>query len=133
MLGSGNNQTTAEDGAMSSIPQDEMISKLPVAELQADPDRFLELVLRRLPEKRLGAVAKLAVQGILGSQSPVLTQMARGVVREEKTIWPAAKRLYRFVGNKRFSHRDLLKGCTPLPRLPWLSMNRRTWWWPWTR
>jgi hypothetical protein len=95
---------------MSSIPQDEVISKLPVAELQADLDRFLELVLRRLPEKRLRAVAKLAVQGILGSQSPVLTQMARGVIREEETIWPAAKRFYRFVGNKRFSHRDLLKG-----------------------
>jgi hypothetical protein len=95
---------------MSSIPQDEVISKLPVAELQADLDRFLELVLRRLPEKRLRAVAKLAVQGILGSQSPVLTQMARGVVREEETIWPAAKRFYRFVANERFSHRDLLKG-----------------------
>ncbi len=95
---------------MSSIPQDEVISKLPVAELQADLDRFLELVLRRLPEKRLRAVAKLAVQGILGSQSPVLTQMARGVVREEETIWPAAKRFYRFAGNTRFSHRDLLKG-----------------------
>ena len=55
-------------------------------------------------------VGKLAVQGILGSQSPLLTDMARGVVREEETIWPAAKRLYRFVWNKRFSHRDLLKG-----------------------
>jgi len=58
----------------------------------------------------LRAVAKLAVQGILGGQSPVVTQMARGVVREEETIRPAAKRFYRFVGNERFSHRDLLKG-----------------------
>jgi hypothetical protein len=95
---------------MSSIPQDEVLDKLPVAELQADLDRFLEVVLTRLPEKRLRVVAKLAVQGILGSQSPVLTQMARGVVREEETIWPAAKRFYRFVANERFSHRDLLKG-----------------------
>jgi hypothetical protein len=55
-------------------------------------------------------VAKLAVQGILGSQSPLLTQMARGVRGEEETIWPAAKRFYRFVWNERFSHRDLLKG-----------------------
>ncbi len=99
---------------MSSISQNEVIDKLPVAELQADLDRFLELVLRRLPEKRLRAVAKLAVQGILGSQSPLLTQMARGVVREEETIWPVAKRFYRFVGNKRFSHRDLLKGLYAL-------------------
>lgn len=95
---------------MGSIPQNKVIDKLPVAELQADLDRFLQPVLRRLPEKRLRAVGKLAVQGILGSQSPLLTQMARGVVREGETIWPAAKRFYRFVWNERFSHRDLLKG-----------------------
>jgi len=95
---------------MASILQDEAIGKLPVAELQADLDLFLQPVLRRLPEKRLRAVGKLAEQGVLGSQSPLLTHMARGVVREEETIWPAAKRFYRFVWNKRFSHRDLLKG-----------------------
>lgn len=95
---------------MNSILQDEVIGKLPVAELQAGLDLFLQPALQRLPEERLRTVAKLAVQGILGSQSPLLTQMARGVVREEETIWPAAKRLYRFVWNKRFSHRDLLKG-----------------------
>jgi hypothetical protein len=95
---------------MSSILQNEAIDTLPVAELQADLDLFLRPVLRRLPEKRLRAVAKLAVQGILGGQSPVVTQMARGVVRKEETIRPAAKRFYRFVWNERFSHRDLLKG-----------------------
>jgi len=36
--------------------------------------------------------------------------MARGVVREDETIWPMAKRLYRFIWNERFNHRDLLKG-----------------------
>jgi len=95
---------------MTSILQGAAINKLPVAELQADLDVFLQPILRRLPEQRLRAVAKLAVQGVLSSQSPVLTQMARGVVREEETIWPAAKRFYRFVWNERFSHRDLLKG-----------------------
>jgi hypothetical protein len=95
---------------MTSIQQSGAIDKLPVAELHADLEMFLQPVLRRLPEKRLRAVGKLAVQGILGSQSPLLTQMARGVVREEETIWPAAKRFYRFVGNPRFTHRDLLKG-----------------------
>ena len=83
---------------MNSIPQSEVIDKLPVVELQADLDRFLQPALRRLPEQRLRAAGKLAVQGILGSQSPPLTQMARGVVREEETIRPAAKRPYRFVG-----------------------------------
>ena len=71
---------------MRSILQNEVIDKLPVAELQADLDLFLQPVLRRLPEKRLRAVGKLAEQGVLGSQSPLLTHMARGVVREEETI-----------------------------------------------
>jgi hypothetical protein len=95
---------------MSSIPQNEVIDKLPIAELQAELDLFLQPVLSCLPEKRLRVVGRLAVEGILGSQSPLLTQMARGVLGEEETIWPAAKRFYRFVWNKRFSHRDLLKG-----------------------
>jgi hypothetical protein len=110
MLESANNQATAKGGAMGSILQDDVIDKLPVAELSATLDLFLELVLMHLPEKRLQAVGKLAVQGILGGQSPVVTQMARGLAREEETVWPTAKRLYRFVWNQRFSHRDLLKG-----------------------
>jgi hypothetical protein len=36
--------------------------------------------------------------------------MARGVVRENETVWPTAKRLYRFLWNARFTHRALLKG-----------------------
>jgi hypothetical protein len=63
-----------------------------------------------LPEKRLREVATLLVQGILGNQSPLITQMARAVAREGKTIWSTAKRFYRFAWNPRFSHRDLLKG-----------------------
>jgi len=39
-----------------------------------------------------------------------VTQMARGVTREDETIWPMAKRMYRFIWNARFSHRELLKG-----------------------
>jgi hypothetical protein len=95
---------------MNSISQNEVIDKLPIAELQADLNQFLQPVSRHLPEKRLRAVGQLAVQGILGSQSPLLTHMAREIAHEEETIWPTAKRFYRFVWNKRFSHRDLLKG-----------------------
>lgn len=95
---------------MASILQNGVIDKLPVAELSATLDDFLEPVMMHLPEKRLQAVGKMAVQGVLGGQSPLVTQMARGVAREDKTVWPMAKRLYRFVWNPRFSHRDLLKG-----------------------
>ncbi|HSR33118.1 MAG TPA: hypothetical protein VLY63_21345 [Anaerolineae bacterium] len=95
---------------MDRILQSDAIAKLPVSELNAALETFLEPVLIHLPEKRLQEVGKLIVQGILGSQSPLITQMARAVAREGKTIWPTAKRLYRFAWNPRFSHRDLLKG-----------------------
>ena len=95
---------------MNTILQDGAIDKLPMEEFTTTLGRFMEPVLTHLPEKRLRAVARLAVQGIIGGQSPLVTQMARGVVRENETIWPMAKRLYRFLWNKHFSHRDLLKG-----------------------
>lgn len=95
---------------MHTILQNDTIGKLPMSELTTTLDKFLEPVSRHLPEKRLREVGKLAVQGVLGGQSPLVTQMARGVAREEETIWPMAKRLYRFLWNERFSHRDLLKG-----------------------
>ena len=95
---------------MNRILQNSAIDKLPMKELTATLDAFMEPVLMHLPEKRLREVAKLAVQGVIGGQSPLVTQMARGVERADETIWPVAKRLYRFIWNKRFNHRDLLKG-----------------------
>lgn len=95
---------------MKKILGNEAIDKLPVAEIQATLQAFMEPVLVQMPEKRLRAVVRLAVQGILGGQSPLVTQMARGVLREEETIRPMARRLYRLIWNRRFSHRDLLKG-----------------------
>jgi len=95
---------------MDTILQNDAIGKLPVTELITALEGFMEPVVMHLPDKRLRAVSKQAVQGIIGGQSPVVTQMARGVAREEETIWPMAKRLYRFMWNPRFSHRDLLKG-----------------------
>ena len=95
---------------MNTILQNDGFDKLPVDELTATLGVFMEPVLMHLPEKRLRTVGKLAVQGVIGGQSPLVTQMARGVVRQGESIWPMAKRLYRFIWNERFNHRDLLKG-----------------------
>jgi hypothetical protein len=95
---------------MDTILQEGAIDKLPAMELTTTLETFLGPVLMQLPEKRLREVAKLAVQGIIGGQSPLVTQMARGVTREHETIWPMAKRMYRFIWNERFTHRELLKG-----------------------
>ena len=95
---------------MDTILQSSAIDKLPVGELMDGLSVFLEPVSMHLPEKRLREVGKLAVQGVIGGQSPLVAQMARGVMREGETIRPTARRLYRFIWNERFSHRDLLKG-----------------------
>ena len=95
---------------MDTILQKGAIDKLPATELTTTLATFLEPVLMQLPEKRLREVAKLTVQGIIGGQSPLVTQMARGVTRGDETIWPMAKRMYRFMWNGRFTHRELLKG-----------------------
>lgn len=95
---------------MQIILQNAIIDNLPGAELAGRLRDFLAPLLRRLPEKRLRDTARLAVRGIIAARSPILTEVARNVPRRKETIWATVKRLYRFVRNKRFSHRDLLKG-----------------------
>lgn len=69
---------------------------------------FLAPVAAELPDARLRRVLVQAVRGIVGSQSPVVTEVARSVEREH--AWPVAKRIYRFLANRRFGHRHLLRG-----------------------
>jgi hypothetical protein len=87
-----------------------VIGKLPVGELEEALNGFLEPVTSRLPEKRLRRVSELAVQGILAARSPLVTKMAGGIEGEEERVLPVARRVYRFLWSKRFTHRDLLKG-----------------------
>jgi hypothetical protein len=95
---------------MHTIPERSALDNLPMAELGETLSRFLRPVTKQVPEKRLRKVARLAVQGVIAGQSPLVTKMAGGLVREEETIRPMARRLYRFMWNGRFSHRELLKG-----------------------
>jgi len=95
---------------MDSIPENNALANLPVAELQQSLAGFLEPLMDHLPEERLRCVGVLAIQGILAGQSPLVAAMARGTARDEESVLPTARRIYRFLWNERFSHRDLLKG-----------------------
>lgn len=95
---------------MTTIAVSDMLDQLPLAEVQASLREYLAPMMEVLPDKRLGRVVPLAVQGILGSESPVVTQMAQTVARTESGVWPAAKRIYRLLQNDRFTHSDLGKG-----------------------
>jgi hypothetical protein len=110
MLGLGKTPSNKENGAMDRILQSDAAANLPLKELTDELEMFLEPLSAKLPEKRLRQVGSLAVRGIIGAESPVVTEIARALVREGETIRPMARRLYRFVWNRRFDHRDLLKG-----------------------
>ena len=90
---------------MVSIIQNEILAKLPAQELDNSLHQFLQSFMSVLPEARLRAVVELMVQGVLTSQSPIVTQIARGAGYTEATVWPTCKRAYRFLANERFSHR----------------------------
>jgi hypothetical protein len=95
---------------MPTITQKEMLAKLPQHELKESLSEFMRPLTQLLPDVRLPAVAELTVQGILSSESPVITHIARGVAHTQPTIWQSSKRVYRFMSNPRFSYRTVRKG-----------------------
>jgi len=95
---------------MMSIPHNHVFAKLPDQQLRDSLHQFLEPVTALLPDPRLRAVAELMTQGIVTSQSPIVTQIARGADHSDETVWPTCRRAYRFLANEHFNHRTLLKG-----------------------
>lgn len=95
---------------MLNIALTESLAKLPMTELQASLATYLEPMSRLLPDRRLGAVVQHGVQSILATETPVIAAMARSVARTEADCWAAAKRVYRFLENERFTHHQLFKG-----------------------
>ena len=95
---------------MLSIPYNDLLAKLPERELHDSLHEFLKPATTLLPDTRLCAVAELMLQGIVTSQSPIVTQIARGADHADATVWPTCRRAYRFLANERFDHRTLLKG-----------------------
>jgi len=95
---------------MFSIAIGEVLAKLPVAELGESLRGFVQPFTEGFPDRRLQRVVPQAVQGILGSQTPVVTGMAQITSRLEADVWPTAKRIYRFLHNPRLSAASLFEG-----------------------
>ncbi len=66
--------------------------------------------MTRLPDKRLGRIVWLSVQGILGSESPVVLQMAKAISHNEGETWAVAKQMYSLLWNERFSYEEMRAG-----------------------
>lgn len=95
---------------MTTIAINEVIGQLPTAEIERSLSEFLKPIRERLPDKRLGQVVQLSVQGILGSESPVVLQMAQAISHSEGETWLVAKRMYGLLWNERFSHVEISEG-----------------------
>ena len=95
---------------MFSIAIGEVLAKLPIAQLGESLREFVQPFTEGLPDVRLQRVVPQAVQGILGSQTPVVTGMAQSTSRLEADVWPTAKRIYRFLHNPRLSADTLFDG-----------------------
>jgi hypothetical protein len=101
---------------MWNIPLTDIFAKMPIEELDQTLNEFLSPMTELLPEERLRRVVPLAVRGILAQETPVIAAMAQSVSRQKMDCWAAAKRIYRFVENKRIHHHQLLKGMYQIAR-----------------
>lgn len=91
-----------------------VMDKLPVVELAQSLDTFLSPLYAVLPDRRLDKVVALSVRGIIGSESPVVTQIAQSVAHTESGMWATAKRIYRLLSNQRLEVAELSQGLYSL-------------------
>jgi hypothetical protein len=83
---------------------------LPIEKLNETIAAHVRPLTRLLPDKRLGGVVECILLGILGGQTPVITEMARTNSKAEGETWPIAKRIYRFLSNECVNTKNLYEG-----------------------
>ena len=93
-----------------TIPLENLLDKLPMTQIQQTIHEHLQPLTERFPDQRLKKVAEEMVLGILGSETPILTQMARQNDRSKGEVWAASKRSYRFLDNRRLATGELYEG-----------------------
>jgi hypothetical protein len=87
-----------------------ILAKLPIAKLSETIEAHVRPLIRLLPDKRLGAVVVQIIISILGSQTPLVTGMARTNSKADGESWSIAKRIYRFLYNRRLKTVSLYQG-----------------------
>ena len=68
-----------------------ILAKLPIEQIENTVRQHISPLMSHLPDKRLGRVAELMILGILGGQTPVITEIARHSSKDEGATWAVAK------------------------------------------
>lgn len=87
-----------------------IVAKLPILEIQKTIQSHTAPLMDMLPDKRMKAVIELMVLGILGSQTPLITGMARSNQKEAGETWAVARRMYRLMANERLKTTVIYQG-----------------------
>ena len=90
-----------------NIPLQTVIAKFPVEQIKTTIREHIKPLICFLPDKRLGRVAERIILGILGAQTPVITEIASHNSKDEGETWPIAKSIYRWLENEGFDSCDL--------------------------
>ena len=100
-----------------NIALEAILAKLPIGEIKKSIQEHIQPLVKRLPDKRLGRVVEEMVLGILGGETPVVTELAKQNSKEDGESWAVAKRMYRLLENKRIKTCELYEGLYEAGRM----------------
>jgi hypothetical protein len=95
---------------MFMISAQTVLDNLPQAQPDQSLNEFLKPLLAKMPEKRLEDVARDTLQGLIATQSPLVTQIACTLDRRKTTPHATNEWLYRFLGNERVGSSLIFEG-----------------------
>jgi hypothetical protein len=93
-----------------NIALEAILAKLPIEERKGTIHTQVQPMAEQLPDKRLKRVIEEMVLGILGGETPVITEIARQNSKEDGESWAVAKRIYRLLENKQVQTGRLYEG-----------------------
>lgn len=93
-----------------NISLEAILAKLPIGEIKTSIQEHIQPMCKRLPDKRLERVVEDMVLGVLGGETPVITEIARQNSKEDGESWAVAKRMYRFLENEHIETCALYEG-----------------------
>jgi hypothetical protein len=93
-----------------NIALEAALAKLPIGEIKTTIHGHIQPMEKKLPDKRLGSVVEEMVLGIIGGETPVITEIARQNNKSDGESWATAKRIYRFLENRHLQTEEIYEG-----------------------